>query len=384
MYSASNAFHEAVANGNDQMPLLIFKDAVFTQSDIDVDDGIQFDDNFSLEEDISIGQTPANEIRFTLFNDYGYLNNYTFGEFIATLGVKISEAEQEQTASVMMHVGNDVYTGSDTSPYLRKNGTAMGSQPAFAVKSLMCYDGKVWAFGADGSSATYNADTGADISATNKLNNFMKNKVKGWSGLGLYYNKSNRELTIEADGAIETYEFVPLGVFVADRPNVPDTLAIQMTCRDHMLDFEKDWPGFSAMGVTFPTTVGTLFQKICAYLNVPYKTATFLNSTLSIPKEPKDKFENVTMRTVLSWIAEVAGSNARFDRDGNLVMAWINSDNVQSYAEGDYYEFKPYWYETKKIDKLYNRKTKNGKDTIVGTGTGGTGYLIQDNPFLND
>ena len=56
MYPCSNAFHQAVSNGNDQIPLLIFQDAVFTQEDIDVEDGIEFDDNFNMEDDVTIGQ----------------------------------------------------------------------------------------------------------------------------------------------------------------------------------------------------------------------------------------------------------------------------------------------------------------------------------------
>ena len=37
MYAASQAFHDAVRNGNPQMPLLIFEDAVFSGMDIDAD-----------------------------------------------------------------------------------------------------------------------------------------------------------------------------------------------------------------------------------------------------------------------------------------------------------------------------------------------------------
>lgn len=384
MYPASDDFHKAVRDGNDQMPLLIFSDAVFTASDIDVDSGIVFDDNFSLDEDISIGQTPSNEIQFSLFNDSGYLNNYVFGEFIATLGVKIREEKYTQVSSVIMmtqHGRQNVrYEGSDVYPFIRRNGIAMTVQPNFAVKSLMGYDGKVWAFAADGRHAVYDDNTGANITPANKLIPFMKNKVKGWAGYGYYYNKDTRILSIFHDGTIERYEFVPLGVFVADRPNVPDEIRVDMSCHDRMMEFEKDWPGFKAMGITFPTTVGTIFQKMCEYLKVPYKIDTFvINRGLAVSKEPTDKFENVTMRTVLSWIAEVAASNARFDRDGNLIMDWIRN-TTQSYGEGDYYDFKPYWYTTEKVQKLYNRSTSKGKDDTVGTGK--NGYLIQDNPFI--
>ena len=41
MYPASADFHQAIQNGNRQMVMLIFQDAVFTASDINVDAGIR-------------------------------------------------------------------------------------------------------------------------------------------------------------------------------------------------------------------------------------------------------------------------------------------------------------------------------------------------------
>ena len=88
MYLASNAFHEAVANGAHQIALLIFDDAVFTNDDIDVSAGIEFHDYFNTAEDLSVGQALSNEISFSIFNDEGLLNEYEFGEFLATIGAQ--------------------------------------------------------------------------------------------------------------------------------------------------------------------------------------------------------------------------------------------------------------------------------------------------------
>lgn len=378
MYQCSDAFHTAVAEGKEQMPLLIFENAVFTREDIDVESGIEFDDSFCTDTDVAIGKTPSNEIRFAIFNDDRLLNNYKFGEFTATIGVLIAEKGYTQSGSVMVTTGKAQYIGADERPYLRRNGTAVAVQPTFAVKALLGYDGKLWAFGDSGQCAAYNDSTGAII-ANSKINSFMRNKVKTWSGKGIYYNTSSRMLFIYEAGNRKQYEFVPLGVFDADRPNVPDQIRIDMDCFDRMQKFDKDMPSASELGISYPTTIKTLMQKMCGYVKVPYKDENFLNSGLTIGSEPDD-FSNVTMRTVLGWIAEAAASNARFNRDGLLVMDWYRSTN-QSYAETDYSEFEPYWYETKKIDKLYNRKTSEGTDVTVGTGS--NAYVIQDNPFLN-
>ena len=79
MYACSEAFHEAVRNGNDQKALLIFSDCVFTDDDISVETGIEFHDYFNMEEDLSIGQTTSNEVSYSLFNDDRLLNDYLFG-----------------------------------------------------------------------------------------------------------------------------------------------------------------------------------------------------------------------------------------------------------------------------------------------------------------
>ena len=151
-----------------------------------------------------------------------------------------------------------------------------------------------------------------------------------------------------------------------------------MSCYDLMQRFEQDMPSSAALGITYPTTIGTLFVKMCNYLALAYKTDRFINSEAVIGSEPED-FKNSTMRVVLGWIAEAAASNARIDRDGAVVLDWLK-ESGQSFNESGYTDFEPYWYTTQKVTKLYNRSTDNSTDTIVGDGN--EAYLIQDNPFL--
>ena len=95
MYSASNAFHNAVKNDAHQIALLIFDDAVFTNDDIVVTNGIEFNDYFNTDENLSIGQALSNEISFSIFNDPRLLNNYTFGDFTATIGAQIGGVQYD-------------------------------------------------------------------------------------------------------------------------------------------------------------------------------------------------------------------------------------------------------------------------------------------------
>lgn len=377
MYAASAAFHNAVRNGAPQKAMMIFQDAVFTDADIDVDTGIEFDDNFCTEKDIVIGQAPSNELRFALFNDKRLLNDYEFGEFKALLGVQFNQDTYSITGNVSVVSGYKKYVGSDTPPYLTRGGAAVDQPPAFAVHSILAYDDKVWVFSDSGQYAVYNDRTGENITAQNPVNAFMRDKSIRWAGLGMYYNKNTRTLAIYEDGIRRWFEFVPLGVFEAERPNVPDKIRIDMECLDRMQKFEKDMPEASELGLSYPAQLGTIVRRMCTYLGVGCKANTFINSTATV--DSHDVFKNATMRNALSWIAEAAGSIARFDRDGNLIMDWIRQTS-QTYGETDYQEFSRYWYQTPTVNKLYSRKVSEGSDTTYGTGD--TGYLIQDNPLM--
>ena len=378
MYPVSEAFHEAVKNGNDQKALLIFSDCVFTDADIRVDRGIEFHDNFNMEEDLAIGQATSNEISFSLFNDERLLNDYEFGDFLATVGVKLRTESYQQRGSVMMTTNNAAWIGSETAPFVRRNWAALSVQPSFAVKSMLGYNNKVYVFSGTGLYAVYDDKTGANITAQNRLNTFMQVKSKSWDGKGIFYNKNSRMLEISEAGYKDVYEFCPLGWFTAERPKAPDVIQIDMTCYDWMQKFEKDMPTASEMGISYPTTIKNLFQKLCQKAGVQCQTETFINQEATINEEPDD-FERATMRDVLKWIAEAAGSNARFNRDGVLVLDWLRKSG-QVYQATNYSEFNPYWYETKKVTKLYNRDTQGSAERIVGSGD--EGYLIQDNPLL--
>jgi len=375
MYAASNAFHTAVANNEPQMALLVFADAIFSDRDIRVDTGICFDDYFNTEEDISIGQALSNEIRFSLFNDDRLLNEYEFGEFKAMIGVRIGTGTYTGNTACTCFDGDVVWRGRNSSPYLTRANAAVSSQPSFPVRSIGILDDKVYAFGSTGQCKVYNTDGTA---ASGTINSFMQNKVKKWNGYGFCLKNSTRILSIYKDRESETYEFVPLGVFIADRPDSPDVIEIGIQCNDRMTKFDDDMPDKTALGISYPTTIGTLFQKLCNYVSVPYRTSTFINSDATISKEP-DEFENATMRTVIGWIAEAAGSNAGFDRDGYLVMKWLNSTNIVI-DENGYSECVPVWYTVHAADKIYNRNTSGGTERTYGNGN--NGYLIQDNPLL--
>lgn len=375
MYNASADFHAAVKNGNPQMPLLIFPDAVFTSEDIDVTAGIEFDDLFNTEEDLAIGQTLKNNIRFSLFNDNQLLNDYTFGEFIATIGVMLTSEAFSSESPIYAESGDNIYRGYNYAPYLVINGEEPATQPDGAVRNIIVYDGYAYVFTATGYTV-YSEETGEAVAKT--VSPFMAYKGKHFKNLfGAVYDNDTRILNIYRSDVVETYEFVPLGTFIADRPDAPMVHTINMVCDDRMKKFDINMPSNASLNITFPTTIATLYTKMCDYLSVPYETDDFINSDGVLSKRPKE-FENATMRQVLAWIAEAAGSNAKFNRDGELRLEWLKTTSV-ALDEHDYRSFDPCWYETEQVGKLCNR-AQGSSDAIYGSGS--VGYLILDNPLL--
>lgn len=296
MYTFSNTLQAALNAKTPQRVLLEFTDYTpavqFSNEDIMMSQGVQVNTVFNSETDLTIGQCPSAEIRFSLRNNESQLQDFEFGRFTAYLGARID------------------------------SGT-----PASGAKTA----------------------------------------------------------TFTENGVSRLYEFAPLGVFIAERPNVVRTNTIDVTAHDLMTLFDVDMPDKTTLetyGLSYPTTISGLLRAMCNYLDVTVQAWTFLNANLSVASEP-EMFSTSTMREVLGLIAEAACCTARFNRSGKLELVWFNTVN-KTFDEHDYSEMTQYWYETKKIGKLHIR---NADSTTEYTYTppdcdGTNAYLIQDNPFL--
>lgn len=174
------------------------------------------------------------------------------------------------------------------------------------------------------------------------------------------------------------YEFSPLGTFIAQRPDIIKRKMIEVDANDQMTLFDVDMPSKTDLNISYPITLANLAAAMCNYVGVTLKANSWLNSTISVSKEP-EQFANSTMREVLGWIAEAGCSNARFSRDGKLSFVWFNTVN-KTYTASNYADFTPTWYETKGIDGLHIRNADSTTEFVVGQGE--NAYMIQDNPFL--
>ena len=189
------------------------------------------------------------------------------------------------------------------------------------------------------------------------------------------------------------YEFAPLGVFIARRPDVIKKDVIDVDANDRMTLFDEELPA-GLISYNENTTVQTVVNAMCNHVGVTQNeikvTDEWINRSIKVPAQP-EKFDGATMREILGWAAEASCANARFDREGKLEFVWFKQTD-RTFDEHDYTEFTPSWYETQKIDSLHIRNADETAEITLTideetgdiiSGTGSNEYMIQDNPFLN-
>lgn len=114
-----------------------------------------------------------------------------------------------------------------------------------------------------------------------------------------------------------TITYIPCGYFVVDE--TPRKLKIiNLSALDYMTKFDKT---FENINYIFPLTVATLLDGICTECGVTLKTGlnTLTNNDYSITNYPQN-CTGVTYRELLQWIAQITGTCAFIDWDGELQL----------------------------------------------------------------
>lgn len=122
-----------------------------------------------------------------------------------------------------------------------------------------------------------------------------------------------------------TVVYVPLGLFKVDSP--PRKLStISISALDRMIRFDKD---VEKSDLSFPCTVSELLLEICRICNVQLadnSVSSLTNADYEIQAFPEQ--ENLTYRTLLMWIAQITGTCAYMDWNGQLRLGWYDSENA--------------------------------------------------------
>lgn len=123
----------------------------------------------------------------------------------------------------------------------------------------------------------------------------------------------------------EDYEWVPLGVFVIDtveaaikNPARPFS-SVNLMAGDYMLRFDRP---FSKVSIPFPVTAKNLLTAVCQHCGVPLGTSSFLHDDYVIQTRPEG---DITCRDIVHYIAELACSWARCNRQGQLELGWFKN-----------------------------------------------------------
>lgn len=451
MYSTTEQFHIAVlGNSPKERILFVFTDGtIFTNEDVMANPGVKVMEASNLEEELTIGDCPSSSLSATIANYNGLLSGYAFGECKVSLGVRTrTNVYPLGKGNVSILINGVRIEGNITQPYLTAGGSATVAQPPFPVYSILAsgyklycisQSGQVWETEwADGQ--TWNdvsTDTWEELADTTweelqgvyaqvgndfPVNSFMEDKLTQWaaSKRALVFDK-NKLNEFYPDGTVETYEYVPLGVFVVNTPEKRQIDLINITAYDRMTLFDVEADDFLP-GLTYPITLGEIYAQLCDFVGVPNATQTFINSTRSFAQPPVET-TGITAKDILKWIAEASCSYSRMTRDGENILAWFAQaqiiwpdgktwEEVSAYSWDElsdytwnilagvypqingngttkaiynipmtqYFSVSAAEYSVAQIDKLQVMGTENDIGVIVGEGT--NGYSIVDNPFL--
>lgn len=194
------------------------------------------------------------------------------------------------------------------------------------------------------------------------------------------------------DPVAEDWEECALGVYVWERPTKRKVQLISATAFDQMQLLEQiadDWFDSIDFGTDEPTLYDIL-DSMATQLGVTLRSDVQTNMANASNQYSSAPFQAVekTYREILEWIAEASACNARFDRDGFLVLepfTQVVIDNADYEIDADtlgnnVLAIDIAEYSCAVIDKLVVKSAENDFGVIVGDGT--NAYYITDNPFL--
>lgn len=119
----------------------------------------------------------------------------------------------------------------------------------------------------------------------------------------------------------DKWEHIPLGQFnidVVDRQR--DVIVVK--AMDNMIYLDKP---YSKSKLRYPASLKAIYNDICSVGGVSTATSTFPNDDYMVNVRP-DK--DLTLRNVLGFVAELAGSFSKFDRYGYLKLKWYGEEGI--------------------------------------------------------
>lgn len=114
-------------------------------------------------------------------------------------------------------------------------------------------------------------------------------------------------------------QMIRIGTFTVTTPTAHGS-TIEITGVDNMYMFDKSFDDCDLDFSTNPTLL-TILNKCCEDCGVAIGYGSFNNQNLTVSKKP----EGVTYRQVVSYIAQIAGCNAKISDTGALILRWYDT-----------------------------------------------------------
>lgn len=122
------------------------------------------------------------------------------------------------------------------------------------------------------------------------------------------------------DGTIEK---IRKGVYYTTVPETPGDI-IEINAVDGMYLLDRD---YSASSTVYPATLQRILSDCCLDCGIPIGFKEFDNMNFVVAKKP----DGVTYRQVVSYVAQIAGYNARINNNGYLELVWYNTEILERY-----------------------------------------------------
>lgn len=183
----------------------------------------------------------------------------------------------------------------------------------------------------------------------------------------------------------------PMGVYIFQTPEKTTGNVIYLTAFDMMQDLDQiadSW--FNGLTWTNGITLSSLFAALASQCGKSsIADQNMVNGSLTFTEAPFVS-TNRTYRDILSWIAEVSCSIAKFNRDGYLILRWFSaaqisgstySKNVDVLGCGVFgLTISEY-----SVDAITGLSVNSvGLSSPVLIGTNANAYTISGNPFIAD
>lgn len=190
-----------------------------------------------------------------------------------------------------------------------------------------------------------------------------------------YFLAAPQPSEFEDNAETEQWEYVPLGRFNIDEADKLRSV-IKIKSIDNMIELDKPY-SLSSLG--YPATLYQIYMNICTVADVQPATTSFTNQGYVVQERPEG---DLTLRDMLSYVAELAGCFARFNRTGALELTWYSSSGL-TLTGANRFNFKPR-EELINIRGVAVTVKVDGEETMYLAGTDDYYVDLSDNPLLQD